>query len=389
MSDRRIPPSINPQMAMKSYLDDLLQEVSHAISPLEELNASEAVATPVVEPERPVGHRQMSLARARLSKKAELTSLPVREPLNLTSPLFLPTPSFLTHVETVKPEEALAAEQAVEIPETLEEVRVEIVNELTEPKAAAEEMTPLAQTIPVEDSRRAALRQRMLALRAKIKDDRAKAKVLEKTQSQSDDSNTTEQAKSAVEPAKDERVSASHDAALSSSEAPQVAPPGAWQDNGRPAWAQDRFDCLLFSVAGLKLAVPLVSLGAIHALDRELTPLVGRPSWFLGLLPLAGRNIRAVDTAQWVMPERYQRDLNEAYRFIIRLGDSDWGIACDRVAQSFSLKPDEVKWRTERSKRPWLAGTVVEHMCALMDVDALSYLLDQAERTKASPLGKH
>jgi purine-binding chemotaxis protein CheW len=34
-----------------------------------------------------------------------------------------------------------------------------------------------------------------------------------------------------------------------------------------------------------------------------------------------------------------------------------------------------VKWRTQRNQRPWLAGTVIEHMCALVDVTALAELI--------------
>ncbi len=156
--------------------------------------------------------------------------------------------------------------------------------------------------------------------------------------------------------------------------------PKAWRDNGRPDWGQERFECLLFSVAGLKLAVPLVSLGSIHKLDQDLTPLVGRASWFMGLYRSGDRNIRVVDTAKWVMPDRYHDQVKDGYKFIIRLGDSDWGMACDAVAEAIQLEPDQVKWRSERSKRPWLSGTVIDHMCALLDADMLGYLLDQDAR---------
>lgn len=161
---------------------------------------------------------------------------------------------------------------------------------------------------------------------------------------------------------------------------------GQWLENGRPQWAQGRFECLIFKVAGLKLAVPLVALGAIHRMDQELTPLVGRPDWFLGLLPVGDKNIRVVDSALWIMPERYNETVKDGYRFVIRLDSSDWGMACDSVAQSFTISPDEVRWRTDRGKRPWLAGTVIDHMCALMDVAAVSRLLDTAEKTKQSPI---
>lgn len=150
----------------------------------------------------------------------------------------------------------------------------------------------------------------------------------------------------------------------------------------RPDWSRHAFECLLFKVAGLQLAVPLVLLGAIHRIDRELTELPGRPRWFMGMLPLGDRNIRVVDTAAWVMSGRYPEGCAEQYKFVIRLDDSDWGLACDEVAQSFTLDPNDVKWRQSAGKRPWLAGTVVKHMCALIDVGAMATLLARAERER-------
>jgi|SRR5690554_135537 len=155
-----------------------------------------------------------------------------------------------------------------------------------------------------------------------------------------------------------------------------------WLENGRPYWAQERFECLLFSVAGLKLAVPLVCLGGIHAIQErdKITPLPGMPDWLVGLMPTGQGNIRIVDTARWVMPERNIVDYAEQMKYVIRINDSDWGLACDEVDKSFTLAPDQVRWRTSRSKRPWLAGTLIEHMCALLDVDACKRLLKESEQ---------
>ncbi|HEV8077548.1 MAG TPA: chemotaxis protein CheW, partial [Marinobacter sp.] len=57
-----------------------------------------------------------------------------------------------------------------------------------------------------------------------------------------------------------------------------------------------------------------------------------------------------------------------------------WGLACDNVAQSFTLNPQQVRWRTSRSKRPWLAGTVIDQMCAMLDAQSMANLLVRAER---------
>lgn len=161
--------------------------------------------------------------------------------------------------------------------------------------------------------------------------------------------------------------------------APQTAPD---ELSDRPDWSEEPFECLIFTVAGLKLAVPLVLLGAIHRLERddEIRPIPGSPRWYMGMRPDRDQNLRVVDSAEWIMAGRVPANARDNYRFVIRLDDSEWGLACDDVAQSFTLRPDEVRWRSGRSKRPWLAGTVVDHMCALIDVRAMAHLLARAER---------
>ncbi|MBF3223307.1 hypothetical protein HKW74_28040 [Pseudomonas aeruginosa] len=146
--------------------------------------------------------------------------------------------------------------------------------------------------------------------------------------------------------------------------------------DGRPAWAAEPFECLLFDVAGLTLAVPLVCLGSIYPLEnQELTPLFGQPDWFLGILPSQAGNLKVLDTARWVMPERYRDDYRDGLKYVISVQGYEWGLAVHQVSRSIRLDPAEVKWRSQRSQRPWLAGTVIEHMCALLDVAALAELI--------------
>lgn len=155
---------------------------------------------------------------------------------------------------------------------------------------------------------------------------------------------------------------------------------GSAEPPTRPDWSENPFECLIFTVAGLQLAVPLVLLGAIHRIEEEIRPIPGSPRWYMGIRPSKDYNLRVVDTAEWIMAGRVPPAARDNYRFVIRLDDSEWGLACDDVAQSFTLKPDQVRWRTARSKRPWLAGTVIDHMCALIDVRTMAHLLVRAER---------
>ena len=168
---------------------------------------------------------------------------------------------------------------------------------------------------------------------------------------------------------------------------PSITPPPVTGD-GRPSWAAEPFECLLFDVAGLTLAVPLVCLGSIYSLEgHELTPLFGQPEWFLGILPSQAGNLKVLDTARWVMPDRYRDDFRQGLQYVISVQGYEWGLAVHQVSRSLRLDPNEIKWRSHRGQRPWLAGTVIEHMCALLDVAELAELIASGA-VKAMPLNK-
>jgi len=153
-----------------------------------------------------------------------------------------------------------------------------------------------------------------------------------------------------------------------------------WLENSRPQWAQSRFDVLLFKVSGLTLAVPLISLGQIQPLTDELTPLFGQADWFMGLQPTPAGKIRTVNTAKFVMPERYDPRFLETAKYVMSINGVPWGLAVDSVNQPITLMPEDVKWRSDRSKRPWLAGTVKDHMCALLDIPRIGQMLVDADK---------
>lgn len=141
---------------------------------------------------------------------------------------------------------------------------------------------------------------------------------------------------------------------------------------------EGEFQALFFEVAGLTLAVPLTHLGGIHNLEKP-SPLFGKPDWFLGVMLYREEKLSVVDTAQWVMPEKYNEVLEESldYQYLIMLGESVWGLTCEKLINTVTLKPEDVKWRAERGKRPWLAGMVKEKMCALLDISQLIDMLDK------------
>ncbi len=139
-----------------------------------------------------------------------------------------------------------------------------------------------------------------------------------------------------------------------------------------------RFQALFFEVAGLTLAVPLTTLGGIHQIEK-VGPLFGKPDWFMGVMLHRESKLNVVDSAKWVMPEKYDENLAQSlnYRYLIMLGESAWGLASEKLVNTVNLTTDDVKWRESTGKRPWLAGMVKEKMCALIDVEELISMLNK------------
>ena len=144
--------------------------------------------------------------------------------------------------------------------------------------------------------------------------------------------------------------------------------PSTWEnlDTG------NEFQALFFDVAGVTFAVPLTELGGIHQLG-EVTSLFGQPAWYRGIMTSREQKMNVVDTALWVMPDK-TLDVTD-YKYLIMLGESPWGLACHQLKGTELLRRDQVKWRHQEGKRPWLAGMVKEKMCALLHVRELLVLL--------------
>lgn len=154
---------------------------------------------------------------------------------------------------------------------------------------------------------------------------------------------------------------------------------GQQQDTQVVDWrCSQGVECLLFKVAGLKMAIPLPLLGGVHnSQPQEVASLFAQAEWSLGLWRMDEQQLTIIDSAVLLMPERGKRLADEGYGFVIQLGRSPWALACQEICDTVTLVYDSIKWRSDHSKRPWLAGTVISEMCALIDVVQLTDLLQQ------------
>lgn len=147
-----------------------------------------------------------------------------------------------------------------------------------------------------------------------------------------------------------------------------------------PDWAQGQFQCLMFQVAGLTLALPLAKLHGVLPWDAEaVTELPNHQSWFLGLRTHLGHKVKLIDVANVVLPADRRACLPavDSGRLgkVILIDEGRWGLACDNVAEVITLSSADVKWRSQAGSRPWLAGTVIKQMCVLIDTEAIAAML--------------
>jgi len=152
-------------------------------------------------------------------------------------------------------------------------------------------------------------------------------------------------------------------------------------DTGVPDWAETRFQCLLFKVSGLNLAVPLVKLNSVIPWDENITQTPNQTEWYLGLVQHLQNQIKVIDTALLVMPENRHKDLEDdvsgRLSHILLVDDYKWGLACSSIGDVIWLNQDEVKWRKNKTSRAWLSGTSLEHLCAIMDTEVFAQMLTE------------
>lgn len=141
-----------------------------------------------------------------------------------------------------------------------------------------------------------------------------------------------------------------------------------------PEWAQHEFQALFFKVEHLILATPLTELSRTIKIERKIGKIPGQPSWFLGLLDDQDSRIGVLDSGQLLFGKSRgsQRDLEaNPFKRILITQDKRWGLACDEILSIGRVIPDKVRWRTSRLQKPWLIGTVIDELTAIIDVQAL------------------
>ncbi len=169
---------------------------------------------------------------------------------------------------------------------------------------------------------------------------------------------------------------------LSSTEKITSATETICNENGVPEWAETRFQCLLFNVAGLSMAVPLVKLNSVIPWDENITSTPNQTNWYLGLVQHLRNQVKIIDTALLVLPENRRQNLQDEsvdrLSHILLVDDFKWGLACSSIGDVIWLNKEEVKWRKTKTNKIWLSGTSLEHLCAIMDTEVFARMLTES-----------
>lgn len=151
-----------------------------------------------------------------------------------------------------------------------------------------------------------------------------------------------------------------------------------------PDWGSKPFKVLFFSVDEITLAAPLERLGAVLTEFGEIKTMPGAADYYYGVLINRGETIRVIDFSRFIAVTEggssglEQSEIGVPDRVIVIEG-SGIGIACHNLTEVVEIVPEEVRWRSGVSRRPWYRGILRERMCALLDIGALVSILNENE----------
>lgn len=131
----------------------------------------------------------------------------------------------------------------------------------------------------------------------------------------------------------------------------------------------------VFDMGGLMVAVPAGRVAELSALPALAAP-TNDPNWLRATLPASGEKA-IVDVAQLVLPSDLAPGhvpLEERCGELLTLDDGGWGIAIEGEIQEQTLDSDTICWRGPQGKRLWLAGTIADKRCVLLDLDNIRRL---------------
>lgn len=155
-------------------------------------------------------------------------------------------------------------------------------------------------------------------------------------------------------------------------------------DDGRipvlPDWGLQAFQAMVFKVGELSLAIPLTELAGVIKWRPERVEGPSANGLYLGHYQHDDQSVSVVDIARLVFAgNRFdyliKTEASQRLTRIILINNAKWGLACDAVYEVITIQPTRVNWRSTRTRRQWLAGTLLDDMIVVLDVQSMTRIL--------------
>lgn len=152
-------------------------------------------------------------------------------------------------------------------------------------------------------------------------------------------------------------------------------------DFNRPYKNAD-FECQIFNIAGLNIAVASDSISEIikqqQILQNQSEQL--NTNLFVGTINTGEKTVNVIDLEYLVMNGIGERDEIAEYTHgladVVLFKGSSAGFIGNQLVDCKTISKQHVHWRDEQSERIWLAGTVAKMGLALLDIEGLINLLN-------------
>lgn len=143
-----------------------------------------------------------------------------------------------------------------------------------------------------------------------------------------------------------------------------------------PDWGMQAFQAMVFKVGELSLAIALTELAGVI----EWRPATAASGLYLGDYQHDDQSVSVVDIARLIFAENRFDDLikteaSQRVTRIILMNNAKWGLACDAVYEVITIQPTRVNWRSTRTHRQWLAGTLLDEMIVVLDIESTAKIL--------------
>ena len=147
-----------------------------------------------------------------------------------------------------------------------------------------------------------------------------------------------------------------------------------------PKWAEQRFECLLIKVAGMKLLLPALSVLYIEHLNKKITRIPLGSAVLKGVVNLRGESLAVIDLFNLISAdagaEQSTQPGSQHINHVVVMEGGYYALACDVVEKILTINKDDIRWHPSSFNNPMFIGIATKHLCPLINIDNIDTQLN-------------